>query len=84
MIVLAYAVIAVVIVVLAIGGVMYLDHKFSQTVGDRPFAIKGRNIDTDDPFVRRQYRKFFAMRVAWCVALLVLLILLLKVVSHVG
>ena len=81
MIVFTYVVIAVVFVVLGIGGVMYLDHKFSQAVGDRPFAIKGRRIETDDPFVRRQFRKFFAIRVAYSLALVVLL---LTVVSHVG
>ncbi|WP_421979773.1 endonuclease [Roseibium sp.] len=81
MIALAYAVIAVVFVVLGIGGIMYLDHKFSQTVGDRPFAIKGRRIETDDPFVRSQFRKFYALRVAWSVLLIVLLFV---VVSHVG
>ncbi|WP_434055477.1 MAG: endonuclease [Roseibium sp.] len=81
MIALAYAVIAVVFVVLGIGGIMYLDHKFSQTVGDRQFAIKGRRIETDDPFVRSQFRKFYALRVAWSILLIVLLFV---VVSHVG
>ncbi|MES0881323.1 endonuclease [Roseibium sp. SCP14] len=81
MIAFTYAVIAIVFVVLGIGGIMYLDHKFSQSVGDRPFAIKGRRIDTDDPFVRSQFRKFYALRVAYSIALLVLL---LVVVSHVG
>ncbi|MES0811957.1 endonuclease [Roseibium sp. SCPC15] len=81
MIAFTYAVIAVVFVVLGIGGIMYLDHKFSQSVGDRPFAIKGRRIDTDDPFVRSQFKKFYALRVAYSIALLVLL---LVVVSHVG
>ncbi|POF31137.1 endonuclease [Roseibium marinum] len=76
-----YAVIAVVFVVLGIGGIMYLDHRFSLAVGDRSFAMKGRRIETDDPFVRRQYRKFHAIRVAYCVALLALLF---AVVSHVG
>jgi len=81
MIALAYAVIAVVFVVLGIGGIMYLDHRFSQSVGDRPFAMKGRRIDTDDPFVRSQFRKFYALRVAYSVLLVALLI---AVVSHVG
>ncbi|MEM9630608.1 MAG: endonuclease [Pseudomonadota bacterium] len=81
MIAFTYAVIAIVFVVLGIGGIMYLDHKFSQSVGDRPFAIKGRRIDTDDPFVRSQFKKFYALRVAYSIALLVLL---LVVVSHVG
>lgn len=81
MIAFTYAVIAVVFVVLGIGGIMYLDHKFSQSVGDRPFAIKGRRIDTDDPFVRSQFKKFYALRVGYSIALLVLL---LVVVSHVG
>jgi ABC-type transport system involved in Fe-S cluster assembly fused permease/ATPase subunit len=60
MIVFTYAVIAISFVVLGIGGIMYLDHRFSLTVGDRPFAIKGRRIETDDPFVRKQFRKFYA------------------------
>ncbi len=76
-----YAVIAVVFVVLGIGGIMYLDHRFSLSVGDRPFAIKGRRVDSDDPFVRAQFRKFYALRVAYSVLLLVLLFV---VVSHVG
>jgi hypothetical protein len=81
MMVFAYAVLAIVFVTLGIGGIMYLDHRFSLSVGDRPFAMKGRRIETDDPFVRRQYRKFYAIRVAYSVALLVLLFV---VVSHVG
>ncbi len=76
-----YAVIAIVFVTLGIGGIMYLDHRFSQSVGDRPFAMKGRRIETDDPFVRTQYRKFYALRVAWSMLLIVLLFV---VVSHVG
>jgi hypothetical protein len=81
MIVFTYAVIAISFVVLGIGGIMYLDHRFSLTVGDRPFAIKGRRIETDDPFVRKQFRKFYAIRVAYSLSLLVLLFV---VVSHVG
>ncbi|PVB61889.1 endonuclease [Labrenzia sp. 011] len=81
MMVVIYAVIAVVFVVLGIGGIMYLDHRFSLAVGDRSFAMNGRRIETDDPFVRRQFRKFHAIRVAYCVALLALLF---TVVSHVG
>jgi hypothetical protein len=73
MIVFTYAVIAIVFVVLGIVGIMYLDHRFSQSIGDRPFAIKGRRIDSDDPFVRSQFRKFYALRVAYSVLLLVLL-----------
>ena len=74
MIAFTYAVIAVVFVVLGIGGIMYLDHRFSLSVGDRPFAIKGRRIETDDPFVRKQFNKFYALRVAYSLFLLVLLI----------
>jgi hypothetical protein len=81
MMVFAYGVIAIVFVVAGIGGIMYLDHRFSLSVGDRPFAMKGRRIETDDPFVRRQFRKFYALRVAYSFALLVLLFV---VVSHVG
>lgn len=81
MIAVTYAVIAVVFVILGIGGIMYLDHRFSQSVGDRPFAIKGRRIETDDPYVRKQYNKFYALRVAYS---LTLLVLLLVVVGNVG
>ncbi|MBN9672490.1 endonuclease [Roseibium aggregatum] len=81
MIAVAYAVIAVTFVVLGIGGIMYLDHRFSQSVGDRPFAMKGRRIDSDDPFVLKQFRKFQAIRVAYS---LLLVALLIAVVSHVG
>jgi len=81
MIVFTYAVIGIVFIVLGIGGIMYLDHRFSLAVGDRPFAIKGRRIETDDPFVARQFKKFYALRVAYSLALLVLLFV---VVSHVG
>jgi hypothetical protein len=81
MIAVAYAVIAIAFVVLGIGGIMYLDHRFSQAVGDRPFSINGRRIETDDPYVLRQYKKFYALRVAYSFALLVLLFV---VVSHVG
>ncbi|MBG6164341.1 hypothetical protein IWQ54_004019 [Labrenzia sp. EL_195] len=81
MIALTYTVIAIVFVTLGIGGIMYLDHRFSQSVGDRQFAMKGRRIDTDDLFVRSQFRKFHALRVAWSILLIVLLFV---VVSHVG
>lgn len=74
MIFFTYAVIAVVFVVMGIGGIMYLDHRFSLAVGDRPFAIKGRRIETEDPFVRKQFNKFYALRVAYSIGLLVLLI----------
>jgi len=80
MIAVTYAVIAIVFVALGLGGIMYLDHRFSQAVGDRPFALKGRRIETDDPFVLRQYKKFYALRVAYSLGLLVLLFV---VVSYV-
>lgn len=81
MIAFIYAVIAITFVVLGIGGIMYLDHRFSLAVGDRPFAIKGRRIESDDPFVVRQFKKFYALRVAYS---LFLLVMLFVVVSHVG
>lgn len=81
MIAVIYVVIAIAVVVLALGGNMYLDQRFSQAVGDRPFTLNGRRIETDDPFVLRQYKKFYALRVAYFVGLLVLLFV---VVSHVG
>ncbi|GAA0776670.1 endonuclease [Roseibium denhamense] len=81
MIAVTYTIIAVVFVVLGVGGIMYLDHKFSLAVGDRPFAIKGRRIETDDPFVRQQFKKFYALRVAYS---LFLLVLLFVVVGNVG
>ncbi len=80
MIAFTYAVIAIVFVVAGIGGIMYLDHRFSLAVGDRPFAIKGRRIDSDDPYVVRQFKKFYALRVAYS---LFLLVMLFVVVSHV-
>ncbi|WFE90750.1 endonuclease [Roseibium porphyridii] len=81
MIAFTYAVIAITFIALGIGGIMYLDHRFSLSVGDRPFAIKGRRIETDDPFVRSQFKKFYAIRVAYS---LFLLVMLFVVVSHVG
>jgi hypothetical protein len=81
MIAFTYAVIAIVFVVLGIGGIMYLDHRFSLAVGDRPFAIKGRRVESDDPYVVRQFKKYYALRVAYS---LLLLVMLFVVVSHVG
>ncbi|MTI44968.1 hypothetical protein JM93_03576 [Roseibium hamelinense] len=81
MIVATYAVIAVVFIVVGMGGIMYLDHMFSQSVGDRPFSMKGRRVVTDDPYVKKQFRKFYALRVAFSIGLIVLL---LVVVSNVG
>lgn len=81
MITVIYVLIAVFFVLAGIGGIMYLDHRFSLTVGDRPFAIKGRRIETDDPFVRKQFKKFYALRVAYS---LFLLVLLFVVVGNVG
>lgn len=81
MIALAYAIIGVVFVILAFGGIFMLDHWFSQRVGDRPFAIKGRQIESDDPFVRRQFRLFSLAKVFYCFGLIGLLI---AVVSNVG
>lgn len=81
MIALIYALIALVFFALGMGGMMYIDHRFSLAVGDRPFAVKGRRIETDDPFVAKQFRKFYAIRVAYSVLLIVLLIV---VASNVG
>ena len=81
MIAVTYGIIAVVFVVLGIGGIMYLDHRFSASVGDRPFTVNGRRVESDAPFVLRQFKKFYALRVAYSLALLVLLFV---VVSHVG
>lgn len=81
MIAFTYAVIAIVFVVAGIGGIMYLDHRFSLAVGDRPFAIKGRRVESDDPYVVRQFKKFYALRVVYS---LFLLVMLFVVVSHVG
>jgi len=80
MIAVTYALIAIAVIVLALGGNMYLDHRFSRVVGDRPFSLNGRRIETDDPFVLRQYKKYFALRVAYMMAILVLLFV---VVSYV-
>ena len=81
MIAATYILIAVVFFVLGMGGIMYIDHMFALAVDGRPYAMKGRRVDTDDPYVRRQFRKFYAIRVAYSILLLVVL---LVVVSHVG
>ncbi len=81
MIVFIYAVIALGFVSLGIGGIMYLDHKFSNSVAGRSYAMKGRRIETDDPFVRSQYRKFYALRVLYSVGLICLLV---WIASNVG
>lgn len=81
MTVLLYAVIAIFFVVAGIGGNIVLDQWFSRAVGDRPFTVNGRRVESEDPFVRGQFRKFYALRVAYSVTLLVLL---LVVVSNVG
>jgi len=70
-----FAVIAVVFFALGLGGMMYIDHRFALSVEGRNYAIEGRKIKSDDPYVRRQFRKFYAIRVAYSVLLLVLLIL---------
>ncbi|MBD1547318.1 endonuclease [Roseibium aggregatum] len=70
-----FAVIAVVFFILGLGGMMYIDHKFALSVDGRDYAIEGRKLKSDDPYVRRQFRKFFALRVAYSVFLLALLIL---------
>ncbi|WP_417667655.1 endonuclease [Roseibium sp.] len=76
-----FILIAISFFVLGMGGIMYIDHKFALAVEGRTYAVKGRKIETDDPFVRKQFRRFFAIRVAYSVFLLVLLMV---VVSHVG
>jgi hypothetical protein len=81
MIALTYSLIAVVFFVLGMGGIMFIDHRFALAVDGRTYAMKGRRVDTDDPYVRRQFRKFYAIRVAYSVLLLVVL---LVVVSYVG
>lgn len=70
-----FAGIAVVFFVLGLGGMMYIDHKFALSVDGRDYAVEGRKIKSEDPYVRRQFRKFYAIRVAYSVLLLALLIL---------
>ncbi len=72
---------AIVFFVLGMGGIMYIDHRFALAVDGRNYAMKGRKIETDDPFVRKQFRKFYAIRVAYSVFLLALLVM---VASNVG
>ena len=72
---------AIVFFVLGMGGIMYIDHRFAIAVDGRNYAMKGRKIETDDPFVRKQFRKFYAIRVAYSVFLLALLVM---VASNVG
>lgn len=77
----SFAVIAIVFFVLGLGGIMYIDHRFSLTVEGRSYALtKGRKIQTDDPYVRKQFKKYYAIRVAYSIALVALL---LWVVSYV-
>ncbi|MEP0232158.1 endonuclease [Roseibium sp.] len=76
-----FILIAIAFFVLGMGGIMYIDHKFALAVDGRTYSMKGRKIDTEDPYVRRQFRKFYAIRVVYSICLLALLI---AVVSHVG
>nr|WP_231710479.1 endonuclease [Roseibium limicola] len=69
-----YGIIAVVYIILAFGGIFMLDHWFSQRVGDRPFSINGRKIETDDPFVQKQFRKFHFFKVIYSMSLIALLL----------
>ncbi|MBO6757865.1 MAG: endonuclease [Roseibium sp.] len=78
---LTFAAIAIFFVVAGLGGVMYIDHRFALTVQGRVYTVKGRKVETEDPYVRKQFRKFYAMRVAYS---LFLLVLLFWVTSHVG
>ena len=70
-----FAGIAVVFFVLGLGGMMYIDHRFALSVDGRDYAVEGRKLKSEDPYVRRQFRKFYAIRVAYSVLLLALLIL---------
>lgn len=76
-----FVLIAISVFVLGLGGIMYIDHRYALTVAGRSYSIKGRKIDTDDPYVRRQFKKYYAIRVAYSVALLVVLVV---VVNNVG
>lgn len=69
-----FVVIAIVFFVLGLGGIMYIDHLFAVAVDGRDYAVKGRKVETDDPFVRKQFRKYYAIRVAYSVFLLVMLV----------
>ncbi len=78
---LVFGLIAVVFFILGLGGMMYIDHQFAIAVDGRNYAVKGRKVETDDPFVKKQFRKFYAIRVAYSVFLLVMLVV---VASNVG
>lgn len=69
-----FVIIAIVFFVLGLGGIMYIDHLFAVAVDGRDYAVKGRKVETDDPYVRKQFRKYFAIRVAYSVFLLVMLV----------
>jgi hypothetical protein len=69
-----FVIIAIVFFVLGLGGIMYIDHLFAVAVDGRDYAVKGRKVETDDPYVRKQFRKFYAIRVAYSVFLLVMLV----------
>ena len=76
-----FILIAICVFVFGLGGIMFIDHRFALTVVGRSYSIKGRKIDTDDPYVRRQFKKYYAIRVAYSVALLVFLVV---AVNNVG
>ncbi|SHM42519.1 endonuclease [Roseibium suaedae] len=76
-----FVVVAVCIFLLGVGGMIVLDHKFSQAVQGRDYTVKGRRVLSDDPFVRKTFRKFHAIRVAYSFLLIALLVV---VVSNVG
>ncbi|MTH98054.1 endonuclease [Roseibium sp. RKSG952] len=78
---LVFGAIAVVFVLAGLGGIMYIDHLFATSVDGRSYAVKGKKVETDDPFVRKQFRKFYAIRVAYSLTLLVLLIVVVSYVE---
>lgn len=76
-----FVIIAIVFFALGLGGNMYIGHQFAVAVDGREYVVKGRKVETDDPFVRKQFRKYYAIRVVYSVFLLVMLVV---VANNVG
>lgn len=76
-----FVVVAVLFFAAGLGGMIVLDHKFSKAVQGREYTVKGRRVLSDDPFVRKTFRKFHAIRVAYSFFLIALLVV---VVSNAG
>lgn len=61
-------------------GIGYLNGLFMAKVEGREYTIKGRKCETNDPYVRKQYRIHYAQRVFFALSLLALLFVVLSYV----